>query len=340
LSEILVIARGADLHAWGVVDALRRRGVQTHWVDLGDLEAGTRLTLELAGRPNGGVRTADGRLIALDEIDTIWWRRPRRPDFPDGLGSDEVEFVRGEWEHFLLGIEAFGETRWVNPPLAERRASVKSLQLVKARDAGLRVPLTTLTNDPDQVRELAERHGPLIYKRIGPALRPVTATMELTPADLDRLETLPNCPAIFQERIEARSDIRVTAIGDALYAAEIDSQNGSSPLDWRYDHTVEFRPHELDAGTAQRLRELLAEFRLAYAAIDLRLTPEGEYVFLRSTRAVNICSSSCSRESTSRNGLRTFLPLRMRRAEESPGSRSSLPSVRRACLDGPDRAVP
>ena len=119
----------------------------------------------------------------------------------------------------------------------------------------------------------------MIYKRLG-ATAPALATMPVGEADLERLETLPNCPAIFQERIDARLDIRVTAIGSELFAAEIESQAGDGALDWRLDHSVPFRPHSLDPEVADRLRELMARLELLYGAIDLRLTPEGEYVFL------------------------------------------------------------
>ena len=146
------------------------------------------------------------------------------------------------------------------------------------------------------MRSLAEECGRLVYKRMGDAPRPLAATRELTAADLDRLDDLRNCPAIFQELVEARVDVRVTAIGDMLVAAEIDSQEGCSPLDWRFDHSVPFRPHELDAATASALRRTIASLGLAYCAIDLRLTPAGEYVFLEVM--VSSSSSSCSRGST------------------------------------------
>jgi hypothetical protein len=83
------------------------------------------------------------------------------------------------------------------------------------------------------------------------------------------------CPALFQELIDARLDIRVTAIGDTLYAAEIDSKSGASPLDWRFDYTVPFREHTLNLETSARLIALMRCLNLVYAAMDLCLTPDG-----------------------------------------------------------------
>ena len=74
--------------------------------------------------------------------------------------------------------------------------------------------------------------------------------------DLDRLGSLQYCPAIFQEKIEARLDIRVTAIGGVLYPVEIESQTGYSPLDWRFDHDVPFNPHTLDPTIDRQLKQL------------------------------------------------------------------------------------
>ena len=228
--------------------------------------------------PEAFLETASGEVICMSEVASVWWRRPRLPSAAAELDEDVRTFVRSEWEHFLGGLDAFGGKLWVNSPAANRAASFKAPQLLVAQSVGLRVPRTVVTNNPEAVCQLASMGVPLIYKNIGAAPRP-TATKELLPSDMERLGTLPACPAIFQERISARLDIRVTAIGTELYAAEIDSQKGSSPLDWRLDHTVPFRPHVLDSDVRARLLRLMHVLGLVYGAIDLRLTPDGEYVF-------------------------------------------------------------
>ena len=210
----------------------------------------------------------------------MWWRRPRLPSAEPDLDEDHRMFVRSEWEHFLGGVEAFGGKLWVNSPAANRSASFKAPQLLAAQSVGLRIPRTLITNDPEAVRQLAATGVPLVYKRIGAAPRPPMATKLLLPSDIERLSTLPACPAIFQEHIPARLDIRVTIIGTEVYAAEIESQKGTSPLDWRFDYTVPFRSHELDSSIRDRLLRLMHRMSLVYGAIDLRLKPDGEYVFL------------------------------------------------------------
>ena len=277
---ILIVAYNDDLHAKAVFDILTRRQVPVEWVDFVSLNKGLYLTFTLTDTTDVSLVTLTGKKIMLSEVETIWWRRPGRPCDDMDLDEETRGFVRAEWEHFIEGLEAFSSVRWVNPPEANRLANRKAFQLVAARAEGLRVPRTIMTNDAQAIRELVAKEIPLIYKRIGTAPRPLTATKALQSADLERLDILCNCPAIFQEYIDAQFDIRVTAIGTDLYAAEIDSQSGHSPLDWRFDHTVSFRPHTLDSITSARLCALLRRLGLVYGAIDLRVTSEGEYVFL------------------------------------------------------------
>jgi hypothetical protein len=277
---VLIIAPEGDIHVAGVAEALARRRVAAECIDLASLTRGLRLTLSLDGSVGARVMTQNNHTIDLSEVRSIWWRRPRIPEEDSELDIKTQKFVRGEWSHFIEGLEAFTPPRWVNSAAASRLAELKAFQLVNARAEGLRVPLTRITNDPEAVKEFAEDGKNLIYKRVGPAPLPPTGTKPLLPSDLLRLGDLKNCPTLFQERIDAQFDIRVTVIGQSLYATEIDSQNGASPLDWRFDHSVKFREHVLDAETSNRLRALVRRLGLRYGAIDLRLTPGGEYVFL------------------------------------------------------------
>jgi hypothetical protein len=279
-APVLIVAFAGDMHAAAVAELLKRRNVPVEWIDTADLNKNLRLNCSLNGVAAATLTLTGGRRVSLADFGTIWWRRPRRPVSESTVDDTTREFLRSEWEHFLGGLESFTEARWVNPPGASYLANRKGLQLVTANVVGLRVPRTAITNDPDAVRALAGEGAPLIYKRLGATARPVMITRELLPGDLDRLSSLTSCPAIFQERIDARLDIRVTAMGDRLHAAEIDSQSGDAPLDWRLDHSVAMRPHTLDAQTAACLRALMRRLGLLYGAIDLRLTPEGEYVFL------------------------------------------------------------
>ena len=82
--------------------------------------------------------------------------------------------------------------------------------------------------------------------------------------------------------MEKSSDIRVTVVGDEVFAAEILSQNReSSRVDWRAtdDRNLEHRVHELPSTLIRRCRRLVSHLGISFGAIDFALKKDGTYVF-------------------------------------------------------------
>ncbi len=90
-------------------------------------------------------------------------------------------------------------------------------------------------------------------------------------------------PAIYQELVPKRFDIRVTIVGKKIFAARIDSQSDpQAAVDWRHTANPQL-PHQqvtLPADIEGRLLRLMDRLELNFAAIDLIETPDGEHVFL------------------------------------------------------------
>jgi glutathione synthase/RimK-type ligase-like ATP-grasp enzyme len=88
---------------------------------------------------------------------------------------------------------------------------------------------------------------------------------------------------LFQAYVPKRSELRVTVVGERVFAAEIGSQaTHHTRHDWRrYDmaHTPH-TPHALPEPVARAAVALVRALGLVYGAIDLVLTPDGDYVFL------------------------------------------------------------
>jgi glutathione synthase/RimK-type ligase-like ATP-grasp enzyme len=106
-------------------------------------------------------------------------------------------------------------------------------------------------------------------------------TRVLRQAELALLDSVRLAPVIFQEFVPALCDLRVTALGDRLFATAITPPPGAYAADYRMDlDGARFAPTDLPAATEGALRALMRELGLLFGAIDLRLTPEGRYVFL------------------------------------------------------------
>ena len=279
-SLVLIIAPQDDMHARVVTKFLNDRQAPFEWIDLSRLSIDLQMTYGVDKGIDCQLVISSGKVINARDIRSVWWRRPSLPKLAATGDEGDISFALSEWTQFVEHLEIFIPAKWVNMPSNNRAAKPKGRQLDIARQLGLRIPKTLITNDPCKVQEFASQGIALIFKSMGESTSKLTATKPFLSSDLDRLGTLQNCPAIFQERIDAQLDIRVTAIGGVLYAVEIESQQGYSTLDWRFDHDVPFNPHRLDSETEDRLKQLLQKLGLVYGAIDLRLTPQGEYVFL------------------------------------------------------------
>ena len=99
--------------------------------------------------------------------------------------------------------------------------------------------------------------------------------------ELAVLDNVRYAPVIFQEYIPADVDLRVTVVGDELFAAAIHSQESEYPVDFRMDMAnTRIEAAELPRDIAERLLDLMGRLGLVYGAIDLRRTPDGRHVFL------------------------------------------------------------
>jgi glutathione synthase/RimK-type ligase-like ATP-grasp enzyme len=281
---IVAVSHRGDDHVAPVLEALRRLGERAVVLDTSELPA--RATLSAGfGVPGDGaaasLRGSHGVLRAPD-VSAVWWRRPRPLRASPDLSGSHAGFAIRQADEALRGLAASLDVRWVNDPWREGAASHKPHQLAAAERAGLRVPRTLVTNDPERARAFLAAAGrrPVVHKALHATPRDWRTTRLVRAADRRRLASIRLAPVILQEYVPG-VDVRVTAVGGALFAAAIDARRTRSPHDFRPafdDARVE--PASLPAGVASRLRALLRALGLSYAAIDLRRREDGEHVFL------------------------------------------------------------
>ena len=200
---------------------------------------------------------------------------------------------RREWaeREAREALEAVWRTHdgvWVNRPELNQLASVKPEQLKRAERLGFAVPETLVTNDPAAARPFLAARANAIAKPLYSGRVPVDDddhiffTSLLDDEARQAAAELGPEPYLLQEHVEKRYDVRVTVIGDDVFAVRIASQESDEGrVDWRkaplgtLAHTVEPLPDEV----AARCLALTGDYGLAFAAIDLALSVAGEYVF-------------------------------------------------------------
>ena len=282
---IVVISHTGDAHSNEVVARLLRRKAD---VVLLDTSAFPR-TVGISVRQGSGedwhaTAMVDGRRRTLAEARTVWWRRPLPFQLHQGLNSQaDRAFAYGECHAAITGLWSCLDARWMNDPERDQFASRKLVQLKRAAALGLRVPSTCVTNDPTTAAEFIAEQGEdrVIYKSFSATPESWRETRLLRTQERRLIDSVRFAPVIFQEFIPAQVDVRITIVGDQVFAAAIGSQQTRYPHDFRMDlESARIDAHVLPEDVNRRLLELMASFGLAYGAVDMRLTPDGDYVFL------------------------------------------------------------
>jgi hypothetical protein len=125
--------------------------------------------------------------------------------------------------------------------------------------------------------------GPVDVPYLRPAEHgPWIMTTIVDPGGQNYLDSVRLAPCLFQELIPKDHELRVTVIGEQVFACAIYSQeNEQTKVDWRHPG-VEFPRKEarLPDGVRDFCLAMTKHYGLNYGALDFIVTPAGEYVFL------------------------------------------------------------
>jgi|GEM_PF-836346 len=228
-----------------------------------------------------GTRTVVGEPVNPERITSVYLRRigldPRGPEFEDDLADrpyslvNQVREYRGLVTSVLRHLESRG-VPVVNPVAAQSVHGLKPYQLAAFEDAGIPVPDTLATNDPDAARAFVERVDDAVYKPVGGGGH----ARSITPADLDsdRLDRLANAPVQFQERVAGENYRLFVVGGDVVATGHIRSEE----LDYRLGE------HEVDSASVPAAVERAAVraadvLDLRFAGVDV-IERDGEFAVL------------------------------------------------------------
>ena len=289
----LIVTKSNDNESVGYVTrALERRGAKPFRLDTDRFPTEVRAKIRIDG--DGASARLESADDAVDtaEIAGAWHRRleigAKIPTAMDKrLRAPSIE----ESRRVLFGLLASLRCPIVDPWRVLRHAEQKQIQLEIARTVGLEIPRTLVTNDPAAVREFWDAcKGRVVTKMMSgfavveEGREKVVFTTPLQEKDLAALGQLSLCPMTFQETVEKRVELRVTIVGERVFAASLDSaQMERSKTDWRREGLAlisTWKPYALPADVEKGLLRLMDAFGLNYGAIDVIVTPEGKHVFL------------------------------------------------------------
>jgi len=278
--RIGIFGAASDAQCKALCHELERRGAEV-------------VVVESQGLNQGVEHAFDGErfFVGGEDLSDVgaWWVRHVMAPLPSTFYTKDLHLFADWFVEYMHMRERLGfqlsllvtlarrGVPIVNPP---RRASIgqlKPFQLASARDVGLEVPRTLVTNDPERVRAFRARIGDVVYKpSMGGALCRV-----LDDEAVRRLDLITRAPVTFQERVDGAS-IRATFVGDELVSCVAFS---SSELDYRGDAAYQageqrYEPAELPAEVVERVRRLMRRCSLLFSGVDFIRRSDGTLVFL------------------------------------------------------------
>jgi glutathione synthase/RimK-type ligase-like ATP-grasp enzyme len=291
-APVLIVTHSADFYTIDLVrDALAKRGATVLRFDTDRFPSQAQVSVRAGGAGSSATFHHGAGNIDSRDVRAVWLRNLWEPHLPAELDPAFVEACRAESLAALDGLwDALGHARWINPPVALQLARNKLRQLRCAREAGLEVPRTLLTNDPAEARAFHRSlGGDVVAKMLTPLSRGMGGdgafvyTSRVSEDDLAAAGDLRHSPMLFQERIAKQRELRAIAVAGEWFVAGLDASGSeASATDWRRGdpEEVHWAADELPAADLARLDSLLGSLGLVYGAVDLIRTPEGRIVFL------------------------------------------------------------
>ncbi|MBM7785076.1 ATP-grasp ribosomal peptide maturase [Tenggerimyces flavus] len=281
---ILVLAEELDPTADLVVHELNSRQAPVMRFDLSTfpqhLTLRARLEERWCGVIEGACRAAD-----LEQVRAVYYRRPEPPAIADHVDEPYRSWARGEAVAGLLGVLYALPAVWVNRPDVDMKAAEKPCQLPIAAAYGLRIPRTLITNDPRHAREFArDIGGQVVCKSLhGGQLqhdngaRNGVPTQLIDPVEID--DSVRLTAHLFQEWIQKDHEVRLTVVGERMFAGTIHARSRQAHVDWRTDYdALEYGttgvPDEVRLGVLAWMKH----FGLNFGAFDFAVTRKGEWV--------------------------------------------------------------
>jgi len=293
--EILIITNSEDATANLVIRHLRAMDQRFYRLDTDLIPSQSTLAMRLTGTTCCIRLSAGSMSQQLDCVKSVWHRRPTIPRALPSIKEEYSDFIEAEWRACLWSLYTTLPAFWVNPPLVGHRLLEhnKLFQLKAAVQVGLMAPITLITNDASELVNFCEScDGVVAVKTIsghffkksdgseafGIYTNPVSA--EFIRAHIEDIRC---APVMAQEYVPKKFELRVTIVGEKIFACAIYSQDSErTKHDWRrYDfERVKHESHQLPSEIEGKLLRLMKIWGLRFGAIDMVLTPDDHYVFL------------------------------------------------------------
>lgn len=289
MTNVLIITNKNDITSDFIVRCLRNKSVKFYRFNTDELTVSIDVLLDFNQKKFFLFDRISDESINLLNFTSVYFRRPELPDLRNIENNNERNLLLNEIRYTLEGIyKIVKEAYWVSPLYSIREAENKIYQLIIAEQIGFKTPLSVISNSSVEINKFIEKQNKdLVIKPIKTGLiEDVNGTSVIFTSKLDRNTVDDNevsmCPIYLQTHIRKKADIRVTVVGDKIFATLIDSQGmEQTEVDWRQGEVVlKHSKVTLPSDIEDKCILLLRKLQLRFGAIDFILDKGDKYIFL------------------------------------------------------------
>lgn len=295
---VLILTHSGDRAVDLVTPHLTKRGIDFIRFNTEEFPQYVQMSLDLRGENWNGTITFPERKVHVNDITSIWNRRPHESIIDPAVSNPVLRKWGAKESTGSLRIlwSLLGDTFWLNPiDAGERIQNNKWIQMMEASKLGFRTPdHSMISSDLETIKEFCQKsEGDIVIKKIVSGILEypdgrtgVLFTNRIQPRNLttEDFKGIRFVPVFMQTCVTKKLELRVIVVGNQVFSCALYSQeHAETRSDWRtqifLDQGVRHEPYQLPEEVEQKCIELVRKLGLHYGAIDLAVTPEGEYIF-------------------------------------------------------------
>lgn len=230
--------------------------------------------------------------IVLDEkeykidksLKAIYFRAPVFYRTMNREYSLDEQVYRSQWSSFIRNLVIYEDTKWINNPVDIYKSENKLYQLKIAKELGFKIPKSVVTNSNSiEHINLEERY---VVKSIDTAFfvdeQEMFTYTNIVSGEEIQESNLKLAPVFIQQYVYPKIDIRVTIIGETIFAVKILDENKEGiNYDWRKQEkeALIYEQLKLPYKIKSQLFNLMDKLKLNYGGVDL-IKSDGDYYFI------------------------------------------------------------
>ncbi len=271
--NILILGNSEDAHAIHISDALMQAGAVVNYLDTRLFPTQLRISWQ-PGSLTGTITLPEGKTLSLQDVHSVFWRSLSEVYIPSLGDLHQQRLAFNDSVSTVRSLIQACPAHWVNSWQSYQFHKEKPLQLNRVKQLGVQIPATLISNNAEEVIAFCQTQKNTIFKPVcGGAYTQAVTEAHLEPKRLNLALNL--SPVTIQAYIPG-TNIRSYVIGKSVYSAEIRSHS----LDFRQDEEAELIPVNLPESVRQQCLAIANALMLKWTAIDWRLQPTGDYIFL------------------------------------------------------------